>query len=216
MTDPSVKPKFSLGRLIIALFGLTLLVIGMAWGLSSWYFSKDAQTAVGTITEMNYEGGGDAMRPTFLFYDSEGNPHVAKSNSASSSYEYLIGDEVPILYNFRVSEEVRIEGWLNSWGTGAVVGLVGLWLLSRARRRNGNATPTVASEAATAKPWVDANTDDAKQALVSAIMLAAGKSSVAKTGSVAKAAAKNVSSVPKTNLAPAPKRAWEPTVRRMR
>ena len=216
MTDPSVKPKFSLGRLIIALFGLTLLVLGMAWGLSSWYFNKDAQTALGTITEMNYEGDGDAVRPTFLFYDSEGNPHVAKSNIASNSYEYLIGDEVPILYNFRVSEEVRIEGWVNSWGTGAVVGLVGLWLLNRSRRRTGNIQPTVPGETSTSKPWADVNTADAKQALVSAIMLAAGKSSVAKTSSVPKAAAKNVSSVPKPTLARAPKRPWQPTVRRMR
>ncbi len=216
MTDPSVKSKLSLGRLIIALFGMILLVVGMAWGANSWYFSKDAQVAVGTITEMNYEGDGAAARPTFLFRDSNGNPHVAKSNIASSSYEYLIGDEVPILYNFRVSEDVRIEGWANSWGTGAAVGLVGLWLLNRSRRRKGSAQIVAPSEAPASNPWRDANTADAKQALVSAVMLAAGKSSVSKANIARNVLAKNVSSVPKTSLARAPKRVAEPTVRRMR
>ncbi len=212
MNTTVVKPRFSLFRLVFAFIGLALLVAGMAWGISSWYFSKDAKSAIGTVTAIDYEGEGNAIRPFFLFRDDVGNPHVAKTNIASSEYDYQIGDKVSILYNFRVSDDVRIEGWVNSWGTGLVAGLIGLFLLGRARRKPA-ARQIVTADTGPATPWVDASDAESKKALISAIMQTAAG---ARASNATKVPPKAPVAAVKVRSAPRNTPANQPTVRRMR
>ncbi len=214
MNTPAVKPGFSLGRLIVALIGLSLLVAGMALGANAWYFGRDAETAIGTVVSVAYEGSdGQSLRPTLFFKDSAGKRHVAQTNIASSSYNFAIGDEVPILFNFRVDEDVRIEGWLNNWGTGAVIGFIGLFLISRARRRVASRATAVA---APGNPWVAQADPESKQALIAAIVQSAGTGIVPGSAKMAKALARVQSASQVRRSAPTPKPRGEPTVRRMR
>ena len=228
MSTPAVKPKFSFFRLILAFVGLAVLVAGMALGASAWYFGKDAQTTMGKIVAIKYEGSdGKSQRPTFLFKDSNGDPHVAKTNIASTLYEYAVGDEIPILYNFRVADEVRIEGWLNNWSTGAIMGVIGLSLLSRVRRRVAANSSTVGATAAQARaqaqaqaqnPWQDPTTNaaGAKATLLAAIMQSAGQKAPVASVQTARAASSAAKPAPANRPDGIVRPKAESTVRRMR
>lgn len=214
MNTPAVRPRFSPFRLIVAFFGLALLVTGMALGINAWYFGKDAQSAIGTVTETAFDGSdGTSQRPTFLFRDSNGAPHVARTNIASSSYNYAIGDQVPILYNFRVDDEVRIAGWLNNWATGAVLSLIGLFLLGRGRRRESSA-PVPVTVTDESNPRVLAKDAGEKKAWVAALLQSASKAPPSVRS--AKASTRGVSMASGKRPGPVLKPRSEPTVRRMR
>lgn len=215
MADNSTQGPFRLRQVFYGFIGLALLVAGGGWSLGEWVFDKDAKTAIGTVLKIEAEGsGGTSLRPTFLFKDSNGRRHLARTNLASSAYDYTVGDEVPIQYNFQVDEDVRIEGWVNSWKSGAGVAVVGLFFLSRARRRR--LPPVIGAGAAVAaSPWgAGGNADGAKKALIASILQPAAGSPVQKA-SLARPVAAKTTPAPRRSL-PTSTKNFPRTVQRMR
>jgi hypothetical protein len=199
--------RFSLGRIILAFMGLTILVFGMALTAAQWNFSRNAGPAVGKVVALQWEGKDRTeQRPVIAFTDLQGETHALPTNIASSAWSYAVGDTVVVLYNPSNGGEIRLGGWGNTWAPGLIAAGVGLLMLRFSRRKaTATAVAVPANAANTANPWqMDAAEEQSKAQMIEVISNRHQAKPVAKP-------------VPEQRSAPArtPK-TTEPTVRRMR
>jgi hypothetical protein len=127
----SSAPRFSIWRLIFALFGLLVMVLGLAWALNAYNFERTGQKAQAKVVA-NDANSNDVYQPLVMFRDETGTIRMARTNIASSSYDWRPGDVVEVTYNFQFSDQVRVPDLFNSWIPGLVAALVGFWIMRRA------------------------------------------------------------------------------------
>lgn len=124
-------------RFVFLLVGLALATFG-AWQFYSSYAFQ--QTAVETTaevlsvdavtrTERNSDGYLETTTtyaPTLRYTDLSGAAHVSTPYLRSSEYNFPIGSEIEVLYDAAAPGDVRISGFLTTWGFGAAFFLFGL------------------------------------------------------------------------------------------
>lgn len=112
---------------VFCIVGLGLLAPALWLGYSSWSFLQTAQSAQGTVIELEWNGDSDnsASRPV-VRYEVRGEPYQARGYVWSSPPSYAVGESVRVLYPPGQARAGQIESWFELWFLPTLLGGMGL------------------------------------------------------------------------------------------
>ncbi len=144
------KFKNKLGLWIFRILGLVFFLVGAVLLFLTVSFMTDAQETTGRVTHVAVNYGDDSVtyKPT-VEYRVGGRMYESESWLSSSSYDFDVGERVPVLYDPADPSRIRLNYFMELWGfplifggVGAVMVFVSMITARRMHRRNTGAVPT--------------------------------------------------------------------------
>lgn len=131
--DPHPRSRrLSVFALLFLLFPIVFGGIGGYMLVDAIRFSGIAETAVGTVVDVETHSDSDGTSYTaiFRYTGADGRSHKAPTHIASSGYDYRIGETEEILYDPGApNDEVRVNGVFSLWGLPVIFTGVGVLFL---------------------------------------------------------------------------------------
>jgi hypothetical protein len=120
-----------LGWLFIGI-GALLLAGAFFAVMSSRSLLREGIRTTGNVidfVESQAEDGQPMYAPVFSFLDEQGVEHQIRSNVSSSSYAYMKGQAVDVIYRPGDPQRAEIQSTFGLWGLAAILGFVGIFFL---------------------------------------------------------------------------------------
>lgn len=124
----SLKLIKGLGWLFIGIG--VLLLVGMLLSINSTRsLLKEGVRTTGNVinfVETQDDEGQTMYAPVFAFLDQQGGEHQIVSHVSSSSYAYMKGQAVDVIYRTGDPDSAQIQSTFGLWGLAAILGFVGV------------------------------------------------------------------------------------------
>ncbi len=138
MADSSQHIRiFTITQWLFIGVGLIVFIVGAVFTARTYIFLQNAQAIVATVIdnesrEQRYTDSNDrtryrtVYRPTFEFTAADGKRYETVIGHWSTEYGYANGAQVEILYSRENPYEIRVAGFLSTWGMGLLLLAMGV------------------------------------------------------------------------------------------
>lgn len=140
---------------VITAFGVIAFVSGVAALVLTVKFVNSAVETTARVVHVQISYGDDSTtyKPTVQFRDTNGRTVEAESWMSSSSYDFNVGEKIPILYDPADPENIRLNYFFEKWGFGVILtGIGGFMVLVGRMSRGRMRKPKIPAQAKPRRP----------------------------------------------------------------
>ena len=102
---------------ISVIMGVVFLVAGLCMFAKAYDFVAHATKTTGKVVAIDHgdADGATTLHPVFMFTDAAGVEHKCRSPYGSSTYSFVPGEQVTVLYDPAVPTHAEIDSFRSIW-----------------------------------------------------------------------------------------------------